>query len=376
MNHTQEIEKEVIKVTKCFLDEVEALKKENVQLKKQLVTVIQSIKELAHMQGQLSSSMDNSVKIILDNEMILSSRMDNMKYELLDPDHDYRFFRPHFEAQEETIRKIVEERKSLARFGDGEFSIMSHKERWKFQRADDILSRRLLEVLHSDIPELIVAIADNYGSLESYPDECANGIRCYMTEETRKAHCKFLDQERIYADAYFTRFYVMYRDNMTDASRIRLERLKSMWEHRHIITVEGALTRLGVGNNLFDNAASLRRIIAPATSSFDKYEECFVAALKYAEPDTLFLLAIGPSSGVLAYDLTLKGYQALDVGHIDLEYEWYRAGQGVRVSIPGRYNNEVEGGEQVAPLSADDPYFEQILVSFDNRDDSQEKNLK
>lgn len=365
MDYTQDIKEEVLKATKYFFDEVEILKKENLELKNQLVTVIQSMKKLAQMQGQLSSSMDSSVRIILDNEMILSSRMDNMKYELFDPDHEIRFFRPHFEAQEETIRKIVEERKSLARFGDGEFSIMSHKERWKFQCMDNMLSRRLLEVLHSDIPELIIAIADNYGSLDPYPDECANGIRCYMTEETRRAHNEFLDKERIYADAYLTRFYVMYKDNKTDAARMRLERLKSMWENRHIITVEGALTRLGVGNDLFDNAASLRRVIAPATNSFDKYGECLAAALEYAKHDTLFLLAIGPSSGVLAYDLTLNGYQALDVGHIDLEYEWYRAGQGVRVSVPGRYNNEVDGGEQVLPLSADEPYFKQILVSFD-----------
>lgn len=368
MDRTQDLKEEVAEVAKCFSDELETLKKENAELKKQLVTVIRSVKELAQMQGQLSASVDNSVKIILDNEMILGVRMNNMKYELYDPESDCQFFRPHFEAQEETIRKIVKEGKSLARFGDGEFSIMSQKERWKFQRVDNVLGGRLLDVLHSDIPELIIAIADNYGSLEAYHDECANGIRCYMTEETRRIHSAFLDRNRIYADAYLTRFYVMYKDNMTEASRIRLDRLKSMWEQRNIITVEGALTRLGVGNDLFDNAASLRRIIAPATNSFDKYEECLAAALEYAEPDTLFLLAIGPSSGVLAYDLTLKGYQALDVGHIDLEYEWYRAGKGTRVSIPHRYNNEVTGGEQVEPLAADDSYYGQILVSFGNQD--------
>lgn len=361
---TQTLTEEILHMTKRWSDELEALRKENAELKKQLVTVIQSVKEIANAQSEMASYVDNSLEIVFNNEKILTNRTDNMRYELHDPDFDYRFLRPHFESHEETIRKIVEEKKSLARFGDGEFSIMGNMERWKFQRLDEELKGRLLEVLHSNIPELIVAIADNYGSLESYALECADGIRTYMTEDIRKMHNKLLEKDRIYADAYLTRFYVMYKDNMTGAPGERLNRLKKIWDQRHVITVEGALTRLGVGNSLFENAASFQRIIAPATSSFDKYHECLSGALEYAQPDTLFLLAIGPSSGVLAYDLTLKGYQAVDIGHIDLEYEWYRAGKGTRVPVPGRYNNEVKGGDQVEPLSPDDPYYRQILISY------------
>ena len=35
------------------------------------------------------------------------------------------------------------------------------------------------------------------------------------------------------------------------------------------------------------------------------------------------LIALGPTATILAYDLAEKGVQALDVGHIDIEYEWF-----------------------------------------------------
>ena len=39
-----------------------------------------------------------------------------------------------------------------------------------------------------------------------------------------------------------------------------------------------------------------------------------------------FLLPLGPAATVLAYDLFKAGYQAIDVGHVDVEYEWWRMG--------------------------------------------------
>ena len=50
---------------------------------------------------------------------------------------------------------------------------------------------------------------------------------------------------------------------------------------------------------------------------------------------------MGPTATVLAYDLSRAGYQAIDIGHLDLEYEWFLRGEGVRVEVPGKYNNEL-----------------------------------
>lgn len=295
---------------------------------------------------------------------LLEANCNNLKYELMDPmGVEKKYFYPKFRSNEETLRLIVEDKKSLARFGDGEFSIAFHIPRQQFQRLDDRLALRIREVLQSEPPEkLLIAIANHYGNLERFNEAAAQGIRVYMTEENRCRHQQLLSTNRVYSDAYITRPYVMYKDVLTDAPKKRFEALKRIWKDKRIIVAEGAQTRLGVGNDLFAQAKEVKRILAPPTSSFDRYDDIYRECLKYGDMADMFLLAIGPSSGVLAYDLTLKGYQAVDVGHIDLEYEWFLAGKGTRVSIPYKYNNEFEGGDKVEDIH-DALYESQIIAS-------------
>lgn len=37
----------------------------------------------------------------------------------------------------------------------------------------------------------------------------------------------------------------------------------------------------------------------------------------------IVLLAIGPTATVLSYDLADNGFQVIDIGHLDVEYQWY-----------------------------------------------------
>lgn len=315
----------------------------------------------------LKASQQNATNIISLNEycQYLQTKLANIKYELLDPKNDDNsYFYPEFRSDEETLRLIVEEKKSLARFGDGELAIAFNIPRQKFQRLDDKLAKRIWEVLNTDTPDkLLIAVANHYGCLDRFNDQAAYGIRLYMTEETRMQHEKIIPLKRIYSDTYMTRPYVIYKDVFTDAPKKRFEALKQIWKNKKVIVVEGAQTRLGVGNDLFEQAEEVRRILAPPTSSFDRYEEIYQECLRWGDSADLFLLAIGPSSGVLAYDLTLQSYQAVDVGHIDLEYEWFLAGKGERVSVPCKYNNEMEGGDMVEDLH-DPVYDSQIIASF------------
>lgn len=287
--------------------------------------------------------------------------MENLKYEWNDPkaDQDSVFY-PKFYTIEETVESIVRDRKSMARFGDGEFSIMVERERWRFQKVDSKLAKRLRELIRCEEEGFLIAIANHYGSLEIYNREGKHGIRSYMTAAVRREHRQFLNLDRIYHNTYISRPYAIYADNTTDAPKQRFQNLQRIWAGRDIIFVEGALTRLGVGNDLFANAASIRRIEAPPVNSWDKYDEILSAALRFADPDSLFLIALGPSAGVLAYDLYQAGYQALDIGHLDLEYEWFLRGKGGRCPVEHKYNNELTGGDQVVDIY-DEEYLRQIV---------------
>lgn len=344
---------------------VAELEAQNKSIKNDYNVLIQTVRDIYEVNKQMMvefSGISNNMTSMTLTHAILGMHCRNAGYEVFDGLVNQKaYYFPIIRSCDETIEEIINHKKSMARFGDGEFSQIAKVERQKFQRMDDKLGIRLEEVLHSNHPDLLIAIANNYGNLDVYTDFAKNGIREYMTVgNMRKCHMEMLERDRIYYDAYISRPYVMYEDNMTDAPKQRFRKLQKIWEGRNVIIVEGAQTRMGVGNDLLDGAKEIKRILAPATSSFDRYDEILEASLKHGTDDTLFLIAMGPSAGVLAYDLTVEGYQALDIGHLDLEYEWFLAGKGERVPIPYKYNNEVPGDDHAQDLN--DPVYDGQIV--------------
>lgn len=64
---------------------------------------------------------------------------------------------------------------------------------------------------------------------------------------------------------------------------------------------------------------------------------------------------------VLAYDLAKNGYQAIDIGHIDIEYEWMLMGATEKIPVPGKFTNESQGGHDVVQC-LDPGYLSQIIT--------------
>lgn len=221
---------------------------------------------------------------------------------------------------ESTLDILKKERKSLARFGDNEFGLMCGCVRTRYQDLDKKLESRLKEALESQVENLLIAIANNYGSLEMYTDDAARDIRMYMTKTVRKEHMKLLDSNRQYYDAYLSRPYMIYRDK--ENAEKRFEKVKAIWDGEEVLVIEGEHTRFGVGNDLLENARSIQRIIVPDRNAFEKYEEIKNAAYEYGK-DKLLLSILGPTATVLAYDLAKEGYWIIDIGQLDTEYGWF-----------------------------------------------------
>ncbi|MEY8392213.1 GT-D fold domain-containing glycosyltransferase [Lachnospiraceae bacterium 45-W7] len=358
--------KELKERISCLEGQIVKLQEENLSNKKDNAALLQAIRELYEINRQMMLQLSNVVKdqsTIDMNLGVVRGNSENMPFELLDPRlkrEEYCF--PNIRSAEETIEEIIRNKKSMARFGDGEFSQIIKLDRHKFQKLDERLGSRLKEVLYSRHPRMLIAIANNYGSLQDFTESAANAIRIYMTNGgTRKQHMELLEPDRVYYDAYVSRPYVMYKDWRTNAPGKRFEHIRDIWKDRRVIIVEGAQTRMGVFNDLLDGARDIKRILAPATNSFDRYDDILKSALESASEDILFLIAMGPAAGVLAYDLTAEGYQALDIGHLDLEYEWFLAGEGKRLPVPYKYNNEVEGDDTAEELH--DPLYEGQIIA-------------
>ena len=265
---------------------------------------------------------------------------------------------PTVASIDETIRHITEGNRSISRFGDGEMLLTSPSKSIGFQEGSPLLAKRLREVLVSHEEGHLVAIPDVFSGLNRYRRKCRRFQRTHFF-----IYGIWWDQLLIPGRKYENAF--LSRPNMDYTSKEHCARwfreLKTIWEGRDIVFIEGAMSRLGVGNDLFDNAGSIRRILCPPRNAFERYDRILNEALK-VEKEVLFLIALGPTATVLAYDLHKAGYQAVDIGHIDVEYEWWRMKARRKVKLEKKYVNEAFGNKRVT--DAGEGYRKEIIAQI------------
>lgn len=289
-------------------------------------------------------------------QRVMLNRLNNLKYEILASVTTEDVFFPKIGDWEQALNRIAFDGCSLIRFGDGEFEIMAGKERPIFQQYDPRLSARLREVIKSNQEKLLIAIADNYGNLDKYTEQAADAIREYMTPSVRKFHKSMLDGGRMYYDAYMFRCYLLHKEKKY--SQKRAEKVKQIWNEKEIVVIEGKETRTGYGNDLLDNTKDIKRLLAPTRNAFSVYNTILEQAKKISK-DKLILIALGPAGKVLAYDLFLLGYQVVDIGQMDMDYEWFKLGSEVRVPNSNKYVSEVvpmEINDLLDPI-----YWQQVI---------------
>lgn len=265
----------------------------------------------------------------------------------------------------ETIEYIVNNHCSISRFGDGEFQMITHYENHgtadnfqidTFQHYNAELACRLEEVFSVPVPNLLVCMP--YAFRDSSVHKGYQRIffeREWLLRE--KYVCSHITNNVLYGDASFTRFYYGRCDIKDYHNYICI--LKQIWDNKKLLIVEGEQSRLGIGNDLFDNAILIHRILCPATDAFSKYDQ-ILSAIKEVPHDYLVLIALGHTATVLAYDLTKSGYQAIDIGHIDIEYEWMRMKAKSKVAVPNKYVNESNEGRIKTDLN--DPVYQSQII--------------
>lgn len=264
-------------------------------------------------------------------------------------------------GNEETINKILNDRCSISRFGDGEFFLLTGKKGFDFQKRNAELSKRLLEVLKSNESGLLIGIPKVFqnSDLKMRTAESKKWWKNYLIDN-RELWYKYLDKDKIYYNTNFTRNYIALKDKSRCDKYFN--NVRQIWNDREVIIVEGEFSRLGVKNNLFDNAKSINRILAPNENAFDKYDLILKEILKQNK-EKLILIALGPTATVLAYDLYKNGYQAVDIGHLDIEYEWFLQRATTRVPIKDKYTFEANNLIKVDNFN-NNVYKKQIIAKI------------
>jgi glycosyltransferase family protein len=267
-------------------------------------------------------------------------------------------------STEKTLNEIIKYKKSISRLGDGEYHII-FGQNITFERYNNILSKRLSEVLNSNEKNLLVGLFFPYKKkqLDLYRDSVVKYWREWLYKNKYRL-LNILNKNKKYYSSDITRFYTNFKDKSGVPKYIK--KFKKIWEKRNILIVEGEKSRLGIGNDLFNNAKSIKRIICPNKYAFKVYDK-ILNSVKKVDKGNLILIALGPTATILAYDLSKLGYQAIDIGHADIQYELYLRNASTFIQIPKKYVNEFNFGrnEDVGNIT-DIIYYKQIIdnISF------------
>jgi len=248
----------------------------------------------------------------------------------------------------ETI-DAVKNGKSLVRFGDGEMAVMLGRSIW-FQSHDEKLGKELTNILKNDDDSILVAVPTAIINTKIYRRKS----RMFWYREmlgTRSEWKKRLCKKSTYGAPEVTRA-------RTDLKSKYQQEIFNKWHEvfngRDIVIIEGGVTRMGVGNDLFDGAKTIRRIIAPSKNAYKKIDAIKKTFMdKKIKKDTLVLICLGPAAKQLTVDLHKKGYQAVDAGHLGQEYAFY-------------CNNSYRTGEDDKRFDSitDDKYQKQIIAEI------------
>lgn len=257
----------------------------------------------------------------------------------------------------ETVKAIVNG-KSITRFGDGEFD-MIYGIGMNYQKYNPELAKRLSEIVQSNDDNIIIGLPNviNLDYCKEYTGFATEFWPKWINKFKFKL-VKLLDHNKKYYSTQITRFYLDYADKSHVPEYV--QELKKIWDKKDVVIIEGDKSRLGIGNDLFDNMNSIQRIICPAENAFEIYDKIYQEALKISK-DKMILLALGPTATVLAYDLHKAGYHTVDIGHVDIEYEWFLKKATKKIKIENKYVTEVSEGRVNIQNIEDENYQNQII---------------
>ena len=219
---------------------------------------------------------------------------------------------------DETIDELLHTEKSMVRFGDGEI-VMIKGVNLMLQKASPEIGKGLAEILGYPYDDLIVTIPDIFRTLSDHHRASRQFWRDHLLF-CRRIYEKYCNPERIYYSTFVSRCYYFGQDR--SRCDVWFAKIRKIWENRDVVIVEGTRTHNGVGNDLFDSASSIERIICPPKDAYVALpailDEC-----RRCDKDRLFLLSVGVAAKFLAVSLFREGYRVLDIGNMDMEYEWY-----------------------------------------------------
>ena len=93
--------------------------------------------------------------------------------------------------------------------------------------------------------------------------------------------------------------------------------------NKEIVIVNCKNALANIKYNIYDNAKQIDYIYIPNKNCYTKTEVVFNEIEKY-EKNKLIILQAGPAAKIWASELNQKGYRALDLGHLQKQYDYFK----------------------------------------------------
>jgi len=191
--------------------------------------------------------------------------------------------------------QLLKQGNSIIRFGDGEFSLLNHKNLrvWK-QECTPQLRQNLINSFQKcyNNPNIIFCL---------YIDGGQNNYRTFKKKiiDTLQKRNKNI----VYHDALI---FKSFKDiNM-------IKEIINLFNNKHIVIIHYS-DKNKVYKHYTNNCKSVNYIICDKYSCYDQYDDLLQKSLKY-NINTLFLLSCGPTAKILGLELITYGYRVIDIG--------------------------------------------------------------
>lgn len=219
---------------------------------------------------------------------------------------------------DETLDVLLNTNKSMVRFGDSDLVMISGRNTI-FQTAAPEITEGLRRIIGYQYEDLIVTIPDIFDDLDIY----LPASKAFWQDHLlffRKAYYKYCNTNKAYYNTTVSRGYVTLADKSRSGGWF--EKFRHVFSGKDLVMVEGCTAHNGVGNDLFAEAASVQRIVCPSSNAYRVRDRILEECLKF-DQDKLFLFALGVTAKALVEEMFLRGYRVIDIGNLDMEYEWF-----------------------------------------------------
>ena len=191
---------------------------------------------------------------------------------------------------DETLDYIIENKSSLIRFGDGEINMLAGHS-IPYQDYDEELVSAMRDIIGQESrEELVVCLPDAFTDRFRFTSWAIPFWKDHM--DHYMDFYRELCSNSWYGSTFVSRPYIDFEDK--SQAKAQFEKLKSIWKNRDLLIVEGATSRSGVGNDLFDEANSINRIICPSHSAFSRVHEIEQEIEKHAAGRLILCLVLQP----------------------------------------------------------------------------------